>query len=213
MKRAIFSVAALAVCLALPAPAVAHPHVWVAARTSVLFDKDGRIIGLRNVWTFDEMYSAFATQGLGKDGKPPTREDLQPLAQTNVDSLKEFDYFTFAKQGGRKLAFQPPSDFWLDADDKKVVSLHFTLLLKEPADARIFSFQEYDPTYFVAFGFEKKDPVTLKDAPPGCSVSVMDPAPLLAAESQKLSAAASDNFSPGADLASRVAPRVVVACQ
>ena len=37
-------------------------------------------------------------------------------------------------------------------------------------------------------------------------------APLLAAESQRLSAAAAENFSPGADLSSRLAPRVVVAC-
>ena len=54
----------------LPAPVFAHPHVWVAAREKVLFSPDGKIIGFRHVWTFDEMYSAFATEGLGKDGKP-----------------------------------------------------------------------------------------------------------------------------------------------
>lgn len=199
--------------LANAAPALAHPHVWVAARATVLFDKEGRITGLRHVWVFDEMYSAFATQGLGKDGKPPTREELAPLAKTNVDSLAEFDYFTFGREAGKKIAFQEPSDYWLDADDKKIVSLHFTLLLKEPIAAKkVFSFQVYDPTYFVAFGFEKKDPIAMKDEPAGCSASVMDPAPLAAAESQRLSAAASENFSPGADLSSRLAPRVVVAC-
>jgi hypothetical protein len=40
----------------------------------------------------------------------------------------------------------------------------------------------------------------------------MEPAPLLAAESQRLSQAASENFSPGGDLSARLAPRVVVAC-
>ncbi len=194
-------------------PAAAHPHVWVAARATVLFDAQGRITGLRHVWSFDEMYSAFATQGLGKDGKPPTREDLQPLAKTNVESLAEFDYFTFGREAGKKVAFQEPSDYWLDADDKKIVSLHFTLLLKEPLPAKkVFSFQVYDPTYFVAFGFEKKDPIAMKDAPSGCSSSVMDPAPLAAGEAQRLTAAAAENFSPGADLSSRIAPRVVVAC-
>lgn len=201
--------ASLAAC----APARAHPHVWVAARATVLFDKQGRITGLRHAWAFDDMYSAFATQGLGKDGKPPTREELQPLAKTNVDSLAEFDYFTFARESGRKLAFSEPVDYYLDADDKKIVTLHFTLPLKEPIAARKpFSFQVYDPTYFVAFEFEKKDPIALKDAPSGCSQSVMDPAPLLASDMQKLTAAASENFSPGADLASRVASRVLVAC-
>ena len=192
--------------------AMAHPHVWVAARATVLFDKEGRVAGVRNSWTFDEMYSAFATQGLGKDGQPPTREELQPLAKTNIDSLAEFDYFTFAKEAGKKAVFQPPSDYWLEADEKKVVSLHFTVLLKEPIAAKAFSFQVYDPSYFVAFGFEKKDPIAMRDAPTGCSSSVMEPAPLLAAESQRLSQAATENFSPGGDLSARLAPRVVVAC-
>ncbi|HMN74397.1 MAG TPA: DUF1007 family protein, partial [Rhodoblastus sp.] len=82
--------AAAALVALLARPALAHPHVWVAARATVLFDKEGRIAGIRNDWTFDEMYSAFATQGLGQDGKPPTREELQPLAKTNIESLAEF---------------------------------------------------------------------------------------------------------------------------
>lgn len=208
----------LALCaaavLALGAlPASAHPHVWVTARATVLFDKDGQVAGIRHDWAFDEMYSAFATQGLGKDGKPPTRDELQPLARTNVESLAEFDYFTFAKESGRKLEFDGPVDYYLDADDKKIVTLHFTLPLKQPASAKKpFSFQVYDPTYFVAFAFEKQAPIALRAAPSGCSSSVMEPAPLLASDSQRLSAAANENFSPGADLSSRLAPRVLVAC-
>ena len=203
----------LGALLLLAAPARAHPHVWIAARATVLFDKDGKISGIRHDWVFDEMYSAFATQGLGAGGKPPTREELQPLAKTNIESLVEFDYFTFARESGRKLEFAEPVDYWLEASDKKIVTLHFTLPLKQPAAAsKAFSFQVYDPTYFVAFGFEKKEPIALKDAPTGCSQSVMDPAPLLAADEKKLSAAATENFSPGADLSARLAPRVVVAC-
>jgi ABC-type uncharacterized transport system substrate-binding protein len=203
-----------AALLMLCAPAAqAHPHVWIAARATVQFDKDGKIAGIRHDWVFDEMYSAFATQGLGKDGKPPTTEELAPLAKINVDSLAEFDYFTFAKEGGRKLEFAGPVDYVLESDDKKIVTLHFTLPLKQPtAASKPFTFQVYDPTYFVAFGFEKKDPIAMNAAPVGCSTSVMEPQPLVAADTQRLSAAASENFSPGADLSSRLAPRVVVAC-
>ncbi len=197
----------------LAGPASAHPHVWIAARATVQFDKDGKVTGIRHDWVFDEMYSAFAAQGLGKDGKPPTREDMQPLARTNIESLVEFDYFTSARESGKKLEFGEPVDYWLDIDDRKIVSLHFTLPLKQPvAASKAFSFQVYDPSYFVAFGFEKTDPVALKDAPAGCSVSIAEPAPLVAADTQRLSQAAKENFSPGADLSSRLAPRVVVAC-
>ncbi|MBI1867847.1 MAG: DUF1007 family protein [Methylocystis sp.] len=193
--------------------AVAHPHVWVAVRSEVIFASDGKIKGIRHAWVFDEMYSAFATQGLGQDGKPPTREELAPLAKTNIESLAEFDYFTFAKQDNAKLAFLAPVDFSLEADEAKIVTLRFTLLLQTPVAARKpFSFQVYDPTYFVAFDFEKQNPLTLADAPSGCSASVNESKPLLAADTQKLSEAFFQNMSPGADFGVKLAARVIVAC-
>jgi ABC-type uncharacterized transport system substrate-binding protein len=195
------------------ATAAAHPHVWVAARSEVVFGPDGKILGLKNAWEFDEMYSAFAVQGLGKGGKAPTREELAPLAKTNVESLAEFDYFTFAKQNGAKLAFKAPEDAYLEANDKKIVTLHFFLPLETPVSAKKpFSFQMYDPTYFVAFALEKKDPVTLAHAPAGCSVSLVEPAPLAAADNQKLSESFFQNMSPGADFSMKLATRAIVAC-
>jgi ABC-type uncharacterized transport system substrate-binding protein len=198
----------------LPAVARAHPHVWVSVRSEVVFTPDGRIKGVRHAWTFDEMYSAFALQGLGKDGKPPTREELAPLAKTNAESLAEFDYFTFARYDNAKAPFGPPEDVWLEADDKKIVTMHFILPLEKPAAARKpFSFQVYDPTYFVAFDFEKQNPVSLAAAAPaGCSTSLVQPKPLLAAETQKLSEAFFNKMSPGADFGIKLATRVVVAC-
>lgn len=199
--------------LAASAPALAHPHVWVVGTTDILFDAQGRITGLRQNWAFDEMYSAFATQGLGEKGKQPTREDLAPLAKTNVDSLAEFGYFTAARAGGKRLDFEEPKDYWLEATDKGIVSLHFTLPLKTPVDGKKpFSFQTYDPTFFVSFSTDKGKEATLVNAPSGCSMSAVDPAPLLAADQQKLSQAASDNFSPGAELSIKLSTRIVVAC-
>ncbi len=191
----------------------AHPHVWVAVRSEVVFAPDGKILGLRQAWEFDEMYSAFAVQGLGKDGKPPTREELAPLAKTNVESLKEFDYFTFAKQGSASLKFKDPVETTLEADDRKIVTLRFFLPLETPVGAKKpFSFQVYDPTYFVSFGFEKKEPVTLAKAPEGCSVGAFEPKPLAASENKQLTEAFFQNFSPGADFGVKLATRIVVAC-
>lgn len=193
--------------------AAAHPHVWVAVRSEVVFAPDGKITGVRHAWEFDEMYSAYAVQGLGKDGKPPTKEELAPLAKTNVESLAEFEFFTFAKQSSAKLAFKPPENVTLDANDKKIVTLHFFLPLETPVAAKKpFSFQVYDPTYFVSFGLEKKDPVTLAGAPAGCSLSLVEPAPLLATDNQKLSEAFFQNMSPGADFGVKLATRAIVAC-
>ena len=214
MRYPSFIVAGLLAGLCgIASPARAHPHVWVVGTTDILFDAQGRITGLRQHWTFDEMYSAFATQGLGEKGKPPTREELAPLAKTNVDSLAEFGYFTAARAGGKRLDFEEPKDYWLEATDKNIVSLHFTLPLKTPLEAKKpFSFQTYDPTYFVSFSTDKGKEATLVNAPPGCSMSAVDPAPLVIGDQAKLSQAASENFSPGADLSIKLSTRIIVAC-
>ena len=194
-------------------PAAAHPHVWVVAKEEVLFGPDGRITGFRHHWTFDEMYSAFATQGLGKDGKPPTREELAPLAKTNVESLKDFDYFTVAKTGPHYYKFGEPKDYELVADDKKIVTLSFTLPLKEPVSAKKpFTFLVYDPTYFVDFELEKGEAVTMKNAPQGCSINTLRPDPLGQEDTKKLNESFFSGLSPGADFGVKLATRSIVAC-
>ena len=96
------------------APAAAHPHVWVRTQTAVLYE-NGTIVGLRHKWSFDEFYTTMALEGLdtNKDGVYD-RSELAPLAQVNIDGLKEFDYFTLVKLGGETLKFQAPKDFYLE---------------------------------------------------------------------------------------------------
>lgn len=105
-------VATLAVC-SLALPASAHPHVWVSVDTTVVVEK-GAVVGFRHKWTFDEFYSAMAIDGLdtNKDGIY-SREELAELAKVNIDGLKEFKFFTFAKLGAADLVFDEPKDYWL----------------------------------------------------------------------------------------------------
>ena len=41
--------------------AQAHPHVWITATSELLYAPDGSITGVRHAWTFDDMFSVFAT--------------------------------------------------------------------------------------------------------------------------------------------------------
>ncbi len=205
--------AAFLIVAGLTAPAAAHPHVWVTAKAQILFGPDGKIVGFRHVWTFDEMYSAFATQGLGKDGKPPTKEELAPLAKTNVESLAEFQYFTVAKTGPHYYEFGAPKDYELTVDDKKIVTLSFTLPLKEAVSAtKPFTFMVYDPTYFVDFELQKGEAVALKDAPPGCSVNTLRPDPLGQEDTKKLNESFFTGLPIGSDFGVKMATRSIVAC-
>ena len=68
-----------------------------------MYAPDGSITGVRHAWTFDDMFSTYAVQGLESKTKGAySREELASLAQTNVELLKEFAYFTFAKADGKK---------------------------------------------------------------------------------------------------------------
>ena len=202
-----------ALAISVATPALAHPHVWVEAREKVMFDQAGKVAGVRNDWVFDEMYSAFAVQGLGKAGELATSAQLAPLAKTNVDSLKEFDYFTYAKSDGHKVVFGEPVDYTLEERADKRVVLHFTLPLKTPLKpGRYMSLQVYDPTYFVDFELAATDPVQLAGAPPGCSKSVLGPNPLVVEDGKTLAKAFDTGLTPSDDFALKMAARTIVAC-
>jgi len=193
-------------------PAGAHPHVMVAVTSEVIF-ADGKVAGIRHHWTFDDMYSAFVTANLGKDGKDPTTAELQPVAQTNVESLKEFDYFTVPKMNGKKAIFGAPKDYSMTFDGRdKTATLHFTVPLAEAAYGKLFVFQIYDPSYFVAFQFEQMEPVKLLSAPQGCSLSVSKPRALDSEESKKLNESFFSGLSPGSDFGAKLADRAILAC-
>ncbi|MFD1703051.1 DUF1007 family protein [Methylopila henanensis] len=201
-------------CLCLPA--FAHPHVWVTARSEIVYGPDGRMSAVRHAWTFDDMFSSFASQGLDVDGDGKlTREELAPLAETNVTSLKEFGFFTFSKNGQSKVSFNEPVDYWLEQTDDKRLVLHFTLPVKDnaPAKGAALKVEVYDPTYFVAFEFAKDDPAKLVSAPDGCALDVARPKEPDAAASQKLSESFFTGLSPGDNFGAQFSNAISVSCR
>ena len=155
--------------------AQAHPHVWITSTSELIFAPDGSITGVRHAWTFDDMFSSYAIQGIESKTKGVfTHEELAPLAQTNVESLKEFAYFTFAKADGKKAKFEEPVDYFLEYQAGLLV-LHFTLPLKTPVKARVLALEVFDPTFFVDFQLAKKDPIRLVGAPSSCTVDLQRP--------------------------------------
>jgi ABC-type uncharacterized transport system substrate-binding protein len=177
MIRLSLNILILSIVCLWTGTASAHPHVWVTMSSELIYATDGSVTGVRHTWTFDDTFSVFATQGLeSKKRGVFTREELAPLAEVNVTSLKEFGFFTFVKADGKKAPFDEPVDYYLDYDAKRtVLTLHFTLPFKTPVKAKQLNVDIYDPTYFVDFAFTDKNPMALVDAPAACKFSVVRP--------------------------------------
>ena len=186
--------------------AQAHPHVWITATSELIYAPDGSITGVRHAWTFDDMFSTYALQGIEAKVKGAySREELAPLAQTNVESLKEFRFFTFARADGKKEYFQEPVDYYLDYKDT-VLTLHFTLPLKTPVKAKALVLDVFDPEFFIDFKFADTDPVKLVGAPGACQMKFQRPNDGTA-NAQKLSEQnfiSGDNSNYGAMFANKI---------
>ena len=169
LKTWLLAVLAAAVLAgAVPAEVRAHPHVWIDARNTVIFDDQQRIAALRVSWRFDEFYSLFAIEGLDTDGDGTVSEaELRPLAELNVTSLEEYRYFTYVTADGTEVPYGPVSEYASRFEDG-ILSLEFVIPLETPVDPRRaqVSFKSYDPTFYIAVEPSLQDPVSFAGSPP-----------------------------------------------
>jgi ABC-type uncharacterized transport system substrate-binding protein len=181
-------------------------------RTEVIYAPDGGITGVRHAWAFDDMFSTFVTQGLENWQKGKfTREELAPLAKSNLDSFKEFAYFTYATADGKEVLFSDPlPEYWLDYSDS-ILTLHFILPFKTPVRANEFRLEVYDPTIFINFEFAKETPVKLVGATQ-CKFDTELPREMTPRERMALSQIAADVPNTTMAWGAQFANKIIVHC-
>jgi ABC-type uncharacterized transport system substrate-binding protein len=211
--RPLLSCAIVISVLTFAVAANAHPHVWVTLKSDLVLAPDGKVAAVRHAWTFDEMFSVFAAQGLDKDGDGTlSREELAELAEVNVTSLEEYNYFSVAKSGGKDVVFAKPVDYWLDAGKDNVLTLHFTLPLKAAAASTDFTIEVFDPTFFVDLSFPEDAKVELVGGPAGCKADAFRPRGMETA-STKLSESFFNSLTAASKYGSQFANRIVLRCK
>jgi ABC-type uncharacterized transport system substrate-binding protein len=182
-------------------------------RSQLAFDSDGKVSKVVHDWTFDEMYSSFATQGLAAAGQLAKKEDFAPLAKENAGSLAQIGYFTTLKIAGKAVDFGEVTDYWMEERPDHLVTFHVVLPLKTATPpGKYLSLLVSDPEFFIDFEYDDKDGVTLANAPSGCSLSVAKPKALGADEQSKLSESFFSGLAPGANFGFKMASRAIIAC-
>ncbi len=170
--------AAMMGCAAVPA-AQAHPHVWIEMQSDVVFTEDGLIKGIDLEWTFDDAYALMALEGLDTDGDGVySQDELAPLTKENIESLKDYEYFTVMRVGGEQQKIGAVTEFGQIWSNNKL-TLHLQVPLEKPIDpkAQEFTFKVYDPEFFIAIDYIKDDPVDVVGKMPEACKLVVKPVP------------------------------------
>ncbi|MFC3074487.1 DUF1007 family protein [Shinella pollutisoli] len=203
------------IALATPAAAAAHPHIFAEARLEVVAGADGTVSELRNVWRFDEMFSASVVMDFDANGNATLDpEELAEVGQTVLESLEEYSYYTTLTEDGRTVKVAKPEAINVDFKDGQLL-MFFTLKPGEamPLKGRL-SFGVYDPTMYAAMDFASDDDlVTVGEKFTACTRKVVRPDPdeVLAQNQDKLTEAFFDDPA-GTDMSKLFATRLEVTC-
>lgn len=159
------------------APVQAHPHIFIDAGATLIFDEDGRLGAVRIVWAYDALYSLLVVEERGLDADFDGALEPEEVAQLSGFDMNWIDGFagdSYLLRSEAELALSPPLEWSAAYDGGRVVSTHLRALeTRVTVGAEPVILQLYDPTYYTAY--EITFPVRLENAPEGCAAQVFVP--------------------------------------
>jgi ABC-type uncharacterized transport system substrate-binding protein len=161
MKRAL---ALLALSGCLPAPALAHPHVFVEHAIVVLVGAGG-VEGVQLAYTFDEFFTSMVMQSYDTDRDGTiSRSEMRVIEEKHFGNVRQFDYFVILQAGGRRLPVTV-RDFHVQLPRNQVTYV-FTVPVSglDPTRGALEIVVD-DPTFYTAFVPRERKPVEVKASP------------------------------------------------
>ncbi|HTO31475.1 MAG TPA: DUF1007 family protein [Pararhizobium sp.] len=213
MKPTSLILAAAAVLM--PSAAFAHPHIYAEARLEIVADASNQITELRNVWRFDELFSASVVMDFDKNSNAQLDPDeLQEVGQTVLDSLAEYNYYTSITDNGKSVKVNKPDAITADYKDGQLL-LMFAVKPAVPIPLKgRMSFGVYDPTMYTAMDFPTDgDLAPIGDQLNACRHKVVRPDPdEVLAQNQASLTDAFFNDPTGTDMSKMFATRIEFTC-
>ncbi|KQS89768.1 MULTISPECIES: DUF1007 family protein [unclassified Rhizobium] len=204
-----------AATLLAPTAALAHPHIFAEARLEIVADGSNQITELRNVWRFDELFSASVVMDFDKNSNAQLDPDeLQEVGQTVLDSLAEYNYYTTITDNGKSVKVNKPDAITADYKDGQLL-LMFAVKPAEPMPLKgTMSFGVYDPTMYTAMDFPTDDDLApIGDQLNACQHKVVRPDPdEVLAQNQASLTDAFFNDPTGTDMSKMFATRIEFSC-
>ncbi|GMB81822.1 DUF1007 family protein [Shinella zoogloeoides] len=201
--------------LLAPVAALAHPHIFAEARLEVVANDEGTISELRNVWRFDELFSASVVMDFDKNSNGQLDPDeLAEVGKTVLESLEEFNYYTTITEDGKTVKVAKPDVINVDFKDGQLL-MFFTVKPGEvmPLKGKL-TFGVYDPTMYASMDFASdSDLVTVGDKLEACKHQVVRPDPdEVLSQNQASLTDAFFNDPTGTDMSKLFATRLEVTC-
>jgi len=213
MKRSTLLTAGL--LSLVPATAFAHPHIFVEARLEVVAAPDGSIQELRNVWRFDEVFSASVVMDFDKNTDLKLEpSELAEVGKTVRDSLADYDYYMNLTINGKNITVQKPDIIHVDYKDSQLL-MFFAVkpVEKMPLKGKL-TFGVYDPTLYTSIDFPTDNELaTVGDGFKACKHAVMRPdADQVISENKQSLTDAFFNDPTGTNMSKLFATRLEVTC-
>lgn len=186
---------------AMPAMAVAHPHVFIDAAVSLHYDAQGRLVAVDVGWLYDDLYSLLVVEDLGLDPDGDgvlTPDETARLQGFDAGWDDDFagDLYVLPAEGAAPVALARPVDFRASYRDGRILSTH-RRVLETPLDGAAGAVvQVYDPSFYVDYTVAPRVTIRGRD---DCRAVVYEPAPDAASVAYEMALAAALEETPGAD--------------
>ncbi|KAA0690169.1 DUF1007 family protein [Neorhizobium sp. P12A] len=199
----------------VPAPASAHPHIFVDAQFEAVAGADGTLSEVHDRWRFDEVFSSSVLIDFDKnqnDTLDPS--ELEAVAKTVRTSMAKYNYYTNITINGKAVALTKP-DIIRASYENQALILSFSQKPAAPTSLKgLTVFGVYDPTLYTALDFASDNDI--KTSGPGfasCKRKVVRPGSKeILAENQAMLTTLFFNDPTGTDYSQLVATRLEVRC-